>query len=162
MISSKWKIFRIANFIQLFYSFALLTFIGVTFFEKGFPEISYFILFPVGLFVMMCNSYLNLHILRKYFPGKVPGPDLKSLNTILFIFSILFCLLLAALTVWGSIEEFSHQNLHDYSGKVVLLICVLVLTNWIYILTTQLGMVSMIEKESYNSITETIDSIGRD
>ena len=137
-------------------------FIIVTFFEKGFPEVSFFILFPVGLFVMVCNNYVNLYILRKYFPDKLPVPDLKSLHTILFIVSILFCVLLAALAVWGSIEEFNSENLHDHSGKIILLGCLLVLVNWIYILVTQKSMINLIKKENYSSITKSINSIGQE
>ena len=162
MISSRWKIFRIANFIQLLYSLAFLLIIIVTFFKKGFPELSFFVLFPVGLFMMMFNNYVNLYILRKYFPDKLPGSDLKSLNTILFILSILFCILLTALTIWGSIEEFSSENLHDHSGKIVLLTCVLALVNWIYILYMQRKMLRMIRKEHYRSINTIINSIGQE
>ena len=160
MIPLPWKMFRIANWIQLLYSFACFLFIVSNLIKNGLPEISFLILFPIGLLVMMSNNYVNLYIFRKHFPDKLMGSDLEKVHTLLFIFSILFSLLLVIAIIIGSIEEFNKENLHRYTGKFVLAVLLLVLLNWIYILFMQARMNSFIKRENYNSLTKSIGSIG--
>jgi len=161
MTSLKWKIFRVANLVQFLYSLALFLFIIANSIKNGLPD-SFFILFPIGFLVMSCNNYINLYILRKYFPRKLLDFDLKSINTILFVLCILFGLLLVVVIIIGSTEEFKRENLHEYPGKLALAGLVLVLSNWIYILIMQVKMTKVVKKESYNALTDTINSIGRE
>ena len=160
MIPLPWKMFRMANWVQLLYSLACFLFIAINFLKNGLPEISFLILFPIGLLVMMCNNYVNLHIFRKHFPDKLVGSDLKKVHTLLFIFSILFSLLLLIVIIIGSTEEFNKENLHQYTGKFVLAMLFLVLLNWIYILFMQSRMDNFIKRENYNSLRKSISSIG--
>ncbi len=160
MIPLPWKLFKIANWVQLLYALACLLFIVSNSLKSGPLAISVFILFPIGLLVMMCNNYVNLYILRKHFPDKLMGTDLKKVHTLLFIFSILFSLLLVIIIIIGSTEEFTKENLHHYTGKFVLGVLFLVLLNWIYILLMQARMNSFIKRENYNSLTKSIRSIG--
>ncbi len=67
MIPLPWKVFRIANWVQLLYSLACFLFIVSNSLKSGHPEISFFILFPIGLLVMACNNYINLYIFRSIF-----------------------------------------------------------------------------------------------
>jgi hypothetical protein len=160
MILLPWKIFRIANWVQLLYSLAGLLFIVGTLIKNGFPPISFFILFPIGLLAMACNNYVNLYIFRRHFPDKPIGSDLKKVHTVFLILSILFSLLLVVVIIIGSMEEFTKENLHEYTGKFILVVFFLVLLNWMYILLMQVRMDSFIKRENYNSLAKSISSIG--
>jgi hypothetical protein len=69
-------------------------------------------------------------------------------------------MLLVAVIIVGSIEEFNKENLHQYTGKFVLAVLFLALLNWIYILLMQARMDNFIKRENYNSLTKSIGSIG--
>jgi hypothetical protein len=57
-------------------------------------------------------------------------------------------------------EEFTKENLHEYTGKFILVVFFLVLLNWMYILLMQVRMDSFIKRENYNSLAKSISSIG--
>lgn len=160
MIPLPWKVFRIANWVQLLYSLACFLFIVSNSLKNGHPKISVFIHFPIGFLVMGCNNYVNLYIFRKHFPDKLMGPDLKKVHALCFILSILFSLLLLIVIIAGSTDEFKKENLHQYEGKFILAVLLLVLLNWIYILFMQTRMKNFIKRENYNSLTKSINSIG--
>ncbi len=88
------------------------------------------------------------------------NPDLKKVHTLLFIFGILFCVMLLIVIIAGSTEQLKKENLHQYEGKFILAVLLLVLLNWIYILFMQTRMENVIKQENYNFLAKSISSIG--
>ncbi len=111
---------------------------------------------------MACNNYINLYIFKKYFPDKLISPKLEKVNTVFFIISILFCVAILIIIIVGSLEEFNDENIHNLTGKIVLLIFVLILINWVYVLFMQIKMCNVIKRGNYRSLTNIIDSIGKE
>jgi len=58
-------------------------------------------------------------------------------------------------------EEFDGRN-GSLAGKIALLVFMVILINWVYILCMQIKMFNVIKRESYTSITNTINSIGQE
>ena len=110
---------------------------------------------------MASNNYFNVFIFTKYFPARSIPSVLKKINTILFVVGLVISGLLVLVIVVGSMEEFDGRN-GSLAGKIALLVFMVILINWVYILCMQIKMFNVIKRESYTSITNTINSIGQE
>ncbi len=162
MIPLPWKIFRVANWVQLIYTLVLIAFLANKFLQNSFGDNLFFILSIVFFVVIVCNNYVNLYIFGRYFPDRSIPRTLEKINTVLFIIGLLLSVALVIVVIAGSMEEFKEENRYSYSGKLALLIFFLILLNLIYILWMQLKMHNMIKRGHYLSMNRIINSIGHD
>jgi len=160
MIPPKWKIFRIANLVQLTGLLACIGLPVTRFLQHTLRDGPVFTAFSSGFLLMACTNYFNLHVLNKYFPDRLIPTTLKKINTILLIIGSTICGLLVLIIIAGSMEEFKDVNRNSYSGKIVLLIFLLIFINWSYILYMQIKMFHVIKRQHYQSLNTLVNSLG--
>jgi hypothetical protein len=162
-MSLKWKIFKVANIVQFIYAAGFFIYLIFTISRRGYYKGDLvFLLIPSGFFVMGCNNYLNLYILSRFFPNQIIPAPLEKLNMVSFAINILFNIPLIILIIVGSIEEFGSERTGDFwTGKILLAILFVILTNWLYVLFMQLKLKHLIKREYYASINEILNSLGQ-
>jgi hypothetical protein len=160
MIPLKWKIFRIANLVQLIGLLACIGLLMTRFLQNTLRGGPVFTAFFAGFLFMACANYFNLHILSKYFPDRSIPPILKKINTILLIIGFTICALLVMIIIAGSLEEFKDVNRNSYEGKIILLVFFVIFMNWAYILYMQIKMFRLIRKQHHQSLNAMVNSLG--
>lgn len=118
MLPIRWKIFRVLSYVHMAIT-ALITALGVVaIFGPGFSVRSVeqvvvlflMLLAPVSL---LANSSVNILLLERYYPDRLPGKTLRRFSVVLFILtllSVLFVLLIAAVGLVDTLSQTSEQR----------------------------------------------------
>ena len=115
MLPVRWKIFRVVSYIHMTFT-AVITALGVaaifgtSFNYRSFEQIIVlFLLFlvPVSL---LANSSINLFLLDRYFPDRLPGKALRRFSVILFILALLSDLAVLLVAIFGFADELSRSS----------------------------------------------------
>ena len=159
MLPLKWKIFRVINFIHLFFSFVLFILMLKFIVDSRFslPES----LFVLPIIAIGFNCYLNLHVVRRFFPDKLLPDQVKNFKNVLFILNIFIALALIGVLIIGAESEFSSESSDDISGKIALAVFFLMCIEQIYILILQFQISDFLKDNYRNKIETLIDSIGK-
>ena len=145
----RWKVFRIANYIQLILTVLLLGILSFSYFADGDNEfISWVMLFFFSLAVIIVNNCFNLHLLQQYFPDKIMPEGKSKMFTVLLILFIFVILGLIVICTLGLISELSTNSNKDRAGLVGLGILMTELFLGIYILIIQAGLPLFIERNN--------------
>ena len=112
-IPPKWQFFRITNYLHIVAASGILVVMitiikSVVFF--GTHTLLLFIFSAAGILILLANSVINLLLLEKYYPDKLPGKILLKLHTVLLIFSILFSSLIIFITAAQLPEVISPET----------------------------------------------------
>lgn len=120
MLPLKWKIFRIMIYLHMTGTafLAVVAIAGIL--QSGIRSFSIenllmSLLFMCVPIVLLSNSSINLLLLERYYPHRLPGKVLVRFNNTFFVLSTVIVLLLLVSTAGVFIEFFSEDNRGRYS-----------------------------------------------
>lgn len=158
----RWKVFRIANYIQLILTVLLLGILSFSYFTDGDNEfISWVMLFFFSLAVIIVNNCFNLHLLQQYFPARILPEGKSRMFTVLLILFIFVIIGLIIICTLGLISELSTTGNNDRAGLVGLGILMVELLLGIYILVIQAGLPLFIERNNRKEMQNALDRLGQ-
>jgi hypothetical protein len=109
MLPFKWKIFRVANYVQLIVTVILLGAAIYGFSSVGNTEhILFFMLFCIMPLIIIINNYLNVHVLHSFFPRKIVALAKKKFHQVIFVIYFIISILVVIASVWILIDAFSY------------------------------------------------------
>lgn len=161
MISVKWKIYKILNYVLLL-SAIILFIIMLTIVMDNLDDIKAYLVAGV-FFMMIIQALINLYIISKNLPHKIlTGSKLKwhvtgsVINFIAFLGLLIFLwFVLGKVTVRRNITE-------NEVGLIILLVCGFICLIDGFILYCQFTLPAYLKKNSTNLSHSLINSIGSD
>ena len=162
MISIKWKIYKVLNYVLLFIASILFLIICALVFGGNVIErdpTPYFI--ALGFLIMVSQSIINLHVYSKNFPYKILlGPALTA-HIIATVLNFIVFLGLSLITIVGFIIEFGEEkNSNDQTGKLMVALCLFIWLIDTFLLFCQLTINRYLKRNNMDLFTTMIDSIG--
>lgn len=158
----RWKIFRVANYLQLVISLAILGLAAYSYVSIDTTEAPWFLLFIISMVLVICNNCVNVHIVYRYYPDKQLPLGKKVVSIVLLIFFILINIILL-LAIGLGIEDL--RSAEDYeatrSGWVILGILIAHVAQGIYIICLQVGLPRALERNSRRHMQQLLDDIGK-
>jgi hypothetical protein len=108
------------------------------------------------------NSYLNLFVLNKNFPDKLPGKSFQIFYRVLFILNLLIVLGIIIIFYLELDSIFKNESikLSDDIPYITFLLVILVVLA--YTVTVQYQLMSFLKKNHEASLKKLIDSIGKE
>jgi len=161
MLHSKWKVFKVFNYIQLIYSIGLALFIGyITLIKPRNPDLSFFTFFFIGIFSYMAAcSFLNLHILDRNFPDKPLIGITRRLHFYFSIANIVLNIFYLIGMIFIIIDYFQDGIDSENMGPTIALMCFLLIwVNNLYISLMEFQVTPFIKK----NFLSLIDEIGKE
>jgi carbon starvation protein CstA len=161
MLPVRWKIFRLANYLQMIAALVLLGLFGYTYlsFTRG-EGFGYFLLFCLVFVIVIVNNCVNVHIVHHYYPDKSLPAGKKVMSMILLIFYILIIIGLVLLAIFA-ISEMSDDDYRtgrdDWFGLSILAFHIVL---GIYILILQMGLPRVLERNDRQHIEHLLDDLG--
>ena len=155
----RWKIFRVINFIQAFFSTAIVLYIVIFLidFKASYRLILQF-LYAFGFSVAAVNNFFNIHLLAKYFPGK-PLPIAKEKTAMVLL--IPYVLLTLMMLLFGVTELMSEINDTGNSRSIMILglftACNLL---GVYIFIQQASLIAVINQNNKKEMRRMTKEIG--
>ena len=162
MTQSKWKIFRVANYVQLILTVLLLGISGFTYFSEDFSLLDWTMLFFLSLAIIIINNCFNLHVLQQYFPDKVIPQGKSKMFTVLFILFILVLVAFIIISVSGLLALLSMKGRSSSAGFIGVGIFVFETLLGLYILVIQAGLPLFIERNNRREMQRALDQLGQD
>jgi hypothetical protein len=166
MLSPKWSIFRVINYLQLIQALVIL---GILIYEyislmRGISLGFYSLLCSVFI-VMIINNCMNAHIMHSYFPAKsLPGGK-RRFYMVVFILYIIVNMGLLALTIFGLTEEITaERNTYkdrDNTGWIIVSILSFDVLMSIFIIIIQSGLPGFLNRNNQQQMQQLVDEIGR-
>lgn len=161
MLSVKWKIYKILNYVLLV-SAAIIFIIMLTVLTDNLDDIVAYLVTCVFL-LMIIQALINLYIIAKNLPYKIlTGSKLKwhlaasIINFIAFLGLFIF--------LWFVVKKLAGQRdfTEDDVGIVILLVCSFIWFTDAFILFCQFTLPGYLKKNSRNLADSLINSIGSD
>ena len=141
MLPLRWKIFRAVNYLHLA---GIVCLIGLPFFTLRGARISFnlfALLFYVSCVLLLINSCLNLFLLERCYPDKLPNKGWHATIITVLVLVIVVLSLLLILFVYGFFEEFFHERQGwNSTGKKILLLLAFILSTGIYLCRRQISL----------------------
>jgi hypothetical protein len=162
MMQAKWKIFRVANYIQLVLTVLLLGIVGFTYFSVDNSILDWTMLFFLSLVIIIVNNGFNLHLLQQYFPDKVLPEGKSKMFTILFILFLLVLVAFIIISVSGLIALFSMRGRSGNAGFIGVGIFLFETLLGLYILVIQAGLPLFIERNNRREMQRALDQLGKE
>lgn len=141
----KWKIFRIGNYVHLLCLVIFIPLVIAAYSTSYEAEVIvvYWVAF-ITIAILMANSIINLVILEKYYPEKLPGKKLVISSKILLGFTLLLLLLMAISAGFAFYEEFIAGPVDEedtyHVVKTLLLVYMLAIITGVYISWLQVAL----------------------
>jgi uncharacterized membrane protein len=162
-LTPKWKIFRALNYCQFIIA---IFFYGLSlnwFFENGSSGTDYLLVLLLTLIFMtfILNSFLNLYIIRKFFPDELmPKKIIRFQNITTFFFTLgILALLIAVIAIASDGLTLKDANRRTLIFFIFLLFIALSsMIIWLF----QLQLESLLRKNNFRKIKDMIYSIGRE
>jgi hypothetical protein len=158
MLPLKWKIFRVANYIQLIVTVILLGKVTYGFSKRGSTEdILFFMLFCIMPLIVITNNYLNVHVLHSFFPQKIVPPAKKKFHQVIFAFYFIVSLLTIIAAGLVLIDNYSHTNTEWIVFSILFLLALLSLV----ILIKQADLYIFLNWHQQLYMQQLVDTIGQ-
>ena len=162
MISIKWKIYKVFNYILLFIASILFLILCALVFGGNVIERNptpYFI--ALGFLIMVSQCIINLYVYSKNFPYKILlGPALTT-HIIAIVLNFIAFLGLSLITIAGFIIEFGKDKDSDnHIGKLMAALCLFLWLIDAFLLFCQLTLNRYLKRNNMSLFTAMIDSIG--
>ena len=111
----KWKMFRMVSYLHLTCTLVLSVItldMIIDDFPRGKSNANWFAIsiFLVSSPSLLSNSSINIYLLERYYPDKLPGKRLRTFSVILFILSLLVVILTTGLTVAAIFYELNRSS----------------------------------------------------
>ncbi len=157
----KWKLFRVANFLQLVITLILAGSITFTLISNGTPPdgLGWLLLVIVCLLILIVSNLFNLYLLQRHFPGISLSRGKERSATVLLILSILINIALIVIVVIGIISEVETDT-SDNTGVIVIYILSGYILLGIYVMIMQATLPVFIERSNRRLMQELVDKIG--
>ena len=162
MISIKWKIYKVLNYVLL--SIAAILFLVICALVFGGNVIErdptpYFI--ALGFLTMVSLCIINLHVYSKNFPYKILLGSSLTAHIIATVLNGIAFLGLSLITIAGFIIEFGeNKNSNDQTGKLMVTLCLFLWLIDTFLLFCQLTINRYLKRNNMDLFTTMIDSIG--
>lgn len=165
MLPVRWKIFRLANYLQLIATLLLLAVSSYGFlsFDDGSGDgLGYFLLFILVFVIVIVNNVLNVQILHRHFPDKSLSAGKKTAFIVLLVLYILV-FILAVITLIVAISEMSDHDYHGYYtadlvGAGILAFYVIV---GAYVSVLQIMLPGVLSRNNNQHIEQLLENIGK-
>ena len=162
MLSLKWKLYRVINYLLLFScAIAFLTFVRLTIrtTEREYLLVSF--LFSLVFLFIACQAFINVVIMVKAFPDKLLSGAKNSWHVFaMFLNVISFSGLIFAF--FNLLSEIYRSNPFDKTGLMIMffIISVLILL-LLFVFYCQLSLKKYMKLKNASLINSMIDSIGQ-
>lgn len=152
MLPIRWKIFRVLCYVHMATTTLIAALGAIAIFDSGFNFRSFeqvviiflVLLIPVSL---LANGSINLLLLERYFPDRLPGKSLRRWSVLLFILTLLSVLFLLLMAVAGFTDIFSQPSTQQdiYNILAASAIAIIGLTG-VYVLWFQVSLRKLIRR----------------
>lgn len=164
MISFKWKLYGIVNYLLLVLSVVYIIAMVLVAFSSG-KDVDFVIAFIsicTGFLVLFFNSFVNIYIIRRFFPDKILTPHASLLNLIALVAGLLITAALSLITFFGFREEFILKTeTDDNIGRITVLVLGFTILLQYYSLLMQFQVNAFLKDNHHNSIDRLLESIGK-
>lgn len=158
MLSVKWKVYKILNYVLIVFA-TILFLLMLTIIMDNSDDISAYLVACIFLF-MIFQALINLYILSKNFPYHIlSGPKLTR-HVIAVALDIISFLGMLAFLIFVIKKTLGRRDQFDNVGTIVFIVCSCI---WVlngFILFCQLTVTSYLRKNSKTLFHTMIDSIG--
>jgi hypothetical protein len=147
MLPTRWKIFRIINYVHIFCVVVIELGIGYAFLflNEAFTgeDLLYLSLCTFCAALFLSNAFMSLHLVEKCYPDKEPVKKFKTASSIVVILSIIvFCLLsVGCILIIG--DMLAHPASDPLAYLVALAFCIVACTG-LYICPQQITLENFI------------------
>jgi hypothetical protein len=160
-MTTHWKIFRLANYLQLLFSIAVLAILFInTGSVKGLMEISLFIAACLAFIILVFNSYLNLQIMHHHFPDKRIPAGRNKLYMVLLGCYLVVNVLLFIIFIFVLIEELSGK--HSRGQLIFAGILGFDILLAVIIIRAQDKLPYLLNRNNNQSIQQLVEDIGKE
>lgn len=169
MLPLKWRLYKILNYILLAIGLLLTAYIFYILFVRP-PANAELLIIPILInalfFMMTVHSLINVVFATKLFPNRTLSRSNSGWNVVSLITNILSTGGLIVFIIVGAIAEFEESSSdvieRDPTGKLILLIFLVILLADLFVLICQFNLSSFLRNNSTDSISSMIDSIGKE
>ena len=160
----KWKLFRIANYIQAILTMLMFGLGSYEFIDQGLR--GYFswasLLFLIILASIVVNNFYNLHLLNKYYPNKILTGAKSRFFTILLILYILIVVTILIATILMVVAISTSDRIIHTGEWLMNGILIIELGLGIFITIVQAGMPLHFEKNNRRLMQQALDHLGKE
>lgn len=165
MLPLKWKIFRVVTYLHMTCTAVLAAAAILSILELGLNFYSWesliaLIVILIIPLVLLANSSINILLLERYYPDRLPGKALGRFSNTLFFASIVVVLFLVVGMVMFLYEMLAAKDMRRESGFLMLYIatiCVIGLTGC-YILWAQVSLRKALRRNHHSTINNFLAS----
>jgi hypothetical protein len=158
----RWKIFRLANYLQMISTLAMLGMLAYTYLSLSRGEgMGYFLLFCLAFTIVIVNNCFNVHILHRHFPDKSLSPGKETWLVILLIFYGIITVGMLLVMVYGISEMSAPGYTSNEYDWIALIIVVFEVLAGVYILIMQIGLPGLLKRNNRLQMEQLLEDIGK-
>ena len=161
MLPTKWKIFRIANYLHIAGAGSLMLFLFFDMYRhpsklKADPVLFLYII-CIGL--MLLNGFINLHLVEKCYPNKHPGKTLRTTTAFVAVLNIIILLLLLISSFYTLYKLLFTDNAFHIDFTIFTVVIVTTSFTGIYVWWQQIILEKLIKRNYNNQLNSFLEEI---